>query len=167
MTATLWVPTMAPSSDCSVEITKDPSSRMLEVAGGPLVPAVESGRKVTYPNRTGSPSSLIVPCTRPSVNPLPGPHPARPASAATRSGDCRRRIGLHSLNSPSPRGRYRAASGSDPSPSILVGGGHFSECPGAQGVVDPGIDRLLDEPDRAVRHGEIGPSGVEALERQV
>src|SRR5262245_19547066 len=30
------------------------------------------------------------------------------------------------------------------------------------GVERPGLDRILDEPDRAVHEGDIGPAGVEA-----
>lgn len=41
---------------------------------------------------------------------------------------------------------------------------HLGTLDGGQGLVAPKINRLLDEPHRAVGHEEVGPAGVQAGE---
>mgnify|MGYP001483829927 CR=1 FL=1 len=48
-----------------------------------------------------------------------------------------------------------------------VGGDDLAAVAGARGGVGAGVDRLLDEPDRAVREGEVGAARVLALEGEV
>src|SRR5262249_8656582 len=47
---------------------------------------------------------------------------------------------------------------------VLIGADDFAAGSGPQGAVGADVDTVLDEPHRAVGHGEVGPAGVETAE---